>query len=151
MHPKSGHKIEKERIESVKRSVDLVADLLGDFPARVELVHVLRSREGAIPACHPLYAPTGFVQARKKEIEPAFEKARMSLSKAGLPSRRIRSETISGVRSRAEAIAEKATREKFGVIVLGRKGLTRAEEFFIGRVANKLVQMATHPTIWIVP
>jgi nucleotide-binding universal stress UspA family protein len=133
------------------RAVDRVADFLGDFVGRVCLVHVLRSREEAIPACHPLYAPTGFVHSREKEIEPAIENARISLSKAGIPSSRIESETISGVRSRAEAIAEKAAREKYGVIVMGRKGLTHTDEFFLGRVTHKVVQMATHPTIWIVP
>ena len=137
--------------EASMRAVDLVTALLGNFPEKVGLVYVVRSREGEIPACHPLYAPSGFVRERKKEIEPVFADAKSRLAKAGFPSGRVKVEMISGVRSRAEAIAAKADRENYGVIVMGRKGLTRTEDFSMGRVTYKVVQLATHPTIWIVP
>jgi hypothetical protein len=57
---------------------------------------------------------------------------------------------ITGVASRAAAIYEEALRGGYGTIVAGRKGISRVEEFNMGRVTSKLLQLAKGLAVWIV-
>ena len=38
----------------------------------------------------------------------------------------------------------------YGAIALGRRGLSRMEEFFMGRVTNRVAHMAKGLALWIV-
>jgi nucleotide-binding universal stress UspA family protein len=48
------------------------------------------------------------------------------------------------------SIVEEARARNFSTIVVGRRGLSRVEEFFIGRVSNKIVHMARDKAVWVV-
>ena len=49
---------------------------------------------------------------------------------------------ITGVYSRAKAIVEEARLGNYGTIVVGRRGLSKVQEFFIGRGSNQVIQLA---------
>ena len=53
--------------------------------------------------------------------------------------------------SRAGTIVDQARRGGYGTIVVGRKGVTRVEEFFMGRVSSKVLQLAKDMAVWVVP
>ena len=93
---------------------------------------------------------TGEIQRVKEEIEKVFETARNCLEKKGVPSNRIVTKVVCGVKSRAATIVEYARQEGYGTIVLGRRGLSRFKEFFIGRVSNKVLNMVHYRAVWVV-
>ena len=63
---------------------------------------------------------------------------------------RVEIKLRTGMGSRAGAIIEQAKLGGYGTIVLGRRGLSKIPEFFIGRVSNKVIQMAKERAVWIV-
>ena len=67
-----------------------------------------------------------------------------------LGKERISTKIITGVLSRAAAIVKEARQENYDTIVLGRRGLTQVQTFFIGRVTNKVIHMARERTVWVV-
>ena len=89
-----------------------------------------------------------------KEAEKAatilLEEAIDRLERAGLKRDRISTEIRSGAPSRAEAIVEEARSSGYGTIVVGRRGLSRVEEFFMGRVSKKILQLAKWTAVWVV-
>ncbi|MGW8323578.1 MAG: universal stress protein, partial [Thermodesulfobacteriota bacterium] len=58
---------------------------------------------------------------------------------------------ISWGESRAGTIVDQARRGGYGTIVVGRKGVTKVEEFFMGRVSSKVLQLAKNMAVWVVP
>jgi nucleotide-binding universal stress UspA family protein len=71
-------------------------------------------------------------------------------SRAGLNRDRISTKIRSGAASRAEAIVEEARNSGCGTIVVGRRGLSRVEDFFMGRVSKKVLQLAKWTAVWVV-
>jgi nucleotide-binding universal stress UspA family protein len=86
----------------------------------------------------------------EKSMGYVFEEASVHLEKAGFNSNQITTRMITGVPSRAGAIVVEALKEGCGTIVVGRRGLTNVEEFFMGRVSNKVIQMAREMAVWVV-
>ncbi len=50
----------------------------------------------------------------------------------------------------AQAILQEQEAEGFGTIVVGRRGVSKAEEFLFGSVSNKIVHYAKGCTVWVV-
>jgi hypothetical protein len=46
---------------------------------------------------------------------------------------------------------EEATKGGYGTIVVGRRGVSKVYEFLMGRVSNKVIQMAKDQAVWVVP
>jgi nucleotide-binding universal stress UspA family protein len=57
---------------------------------------------------------------------------------------------VSDVPSRAEAIVKEAREGDYGTIVLGRRGLSKVQEFLLGRVSNKVINIIRRRALWIV-
>ncbi|MFH1351545.1 MAG: universal stress protein [Pseudomonadota bacterium] len=91
-----------------------------------------------------------WTEAGKKERERVFERARRHLLEAGLDPKRLNTKVITGVSSRAGAIIQEAEEGKYGTVVVGRRGLSKVEEFIMGRVSSKVVHMARDRAVWIV-
>ena len=72
------------------------------------------------------------------------------LEKAGLDRDRISTKIRSREPSRASAIVDEARKGGYGTIVVGRRGLSRWEEFFMGRVSKKILQLANWNAVWVV-
>ena len=90
-----------------------------------------------------------FLEA-ERSTEAVFQKAAGHLEKAGVEGDRISTKILTGVASRAKAIVEEAKNGGYGTIVVGRKGLSRVEEFIMGRVSNKVVELAKEMAVWVV-
>lgn len=88
--------------------------------------------------------------AMEKALEPVLDEAQARLTRAGLDPAKITRKVVKGVTSRAGAILEEAEREGIDTIVIGRRGLSKVKEFFMGRVSNKVIQMAKEKAVWIV-
>lgn len=125
------------------RAVRFVADMLGNKEGyKVGLVYVVRGGDKSNQA---VLTANGI-----DDTGPIFREALNILTKAGFDSRHITTKTISGVMSRAGAIVNKAEKNGWGTIVVGRRGLSSVGDFFMGRVSNKVVHAGRKDTVWIV-
>ena len=147
--------------EGATRAVQYTADILEGTPhMEVTLVHMIKninifrqmfgsafqsSKTGGAPQKEGLE-----VEEARKSLEPAFHDARKVLLQAGFPPGKITEHVQSGVSSQAGGILDYAEREGYGTIVVGRRGLTKVQEFFMGSVSSKVVQLARDRAVWVV-
>ena len=86
----------------------------------------------------------------QKAAEVLLNVAVRRLEKTGVSSDRISTKIVTGMTSRAKAIIEEAKKGGYGTIVVGRRGHSRVEQFFMGRVSNKVVQLGKKMAVWVV-
>jgi nucleotide-binding universal stress UspA family protein len=80
----------------------------------------------------------------------AFEEAKTKLIESGFRADNVSTKIITGAYSRAREIVNETKQKGYGTIVLGRRGISRPRDFFIGRVTNKVIHMARDRTVWII-
>jgi nucleotide-binding universal stress UspA family protein len=147
--------------DGAMRAVQYVADVLqGSSKTEVTLLHAVRGFDIFQRVLGRSFVPSdenGWVeQAAKelegagKEMEPVFAEARDVLTKAGLRCDSEHCKIVRGVSSRAGAIVKEAENGGYDTIVVGRRGISKVQEFFMGRVSNKVIQLAKDKTIWVV-
>jgi nucleotide-binding universal stress UspA family protein len=146
--------------DEAMRAVEHVGTMLAGSDCAVTLFHVLRSFEffslgfenAFVPGPEVLGAeePKAEFQRAEEAIKTTYNQARDTLEKAGLKGDQIKSKIVTGAVSRARGIVEEAKREGYGTIVVGRRGLSRVEEFFMGRVSSKVMQLAKEMAVWVV-
>jgi len=141
--------------------VDYVAKMVGCCPAfEVTLFHVMRGFDIFHQAVgkSPAQAPDSAWQERlAKELEQAgsgieavFAEATKRLVEAGMEAARVSRKVIKGASSRAGAIVDEVEKGGFDTVVVGRRGLSKVQEFFMGRVSNKVIHLAKDKTVWVV-
>lgn len=126
--------------EGAMRAVDCVADMLNGSGYRINLTHVVRLREDEM----------GFIADAEQFISEAFDKAIDRLIASGIARDLISTEIITGARSRAEVIVKEADQGGYGTIVVGRRGISRINEFLMGGVSSKVIQLARGHAVWVV-
>jgi len=92
----------------------------------------------------------GCVEELREKVNQSFDDASARLTRVGVDPERISTRMISGARSRAAVLVQKADQGGFGTIIVGRRGLSRLKEFFIGRVSNKVMQLVRDQAVWVV-
>ncbi|MEZ4526088.1 MAG: universal stress protein [Desulfobacterales bacterium] len=133
-------------------AVDCIGKLMGDTDCEVTLCHVIRPM-GIHLGFMKLFNPeqeADWTTANRAEVEPALSEAVTRLKNAGFSAGRISTEIVANKISRASAITHKAEEEGYGTVVVGRRGLTAVEEFIMGRVSTKILNMASKMAVWIV-
>jgi nucleotide-binding universal stress UspA family protein len=120
------------------RTVDYVGKILGGSPLDLCLINVIRGDKRE------------FVKGAKSKISSVLEQAKRQLMKSGFDGAQISTRIVTGAHSRAETIVNEARKGGYGSIVVGRRGLSKVQDFFIGRVSNKVVQLAKREAVWIV-
>jgi nucleotide-binding universal stress UspA family protein len=134
-------------------AVRCAAALLDPAKCEILLCHVIRPLSAQRMGAKELFLPkheADWIAANQKKILPVINEAKRRLRKAGLSEEQISSEILTHQKSRAAAIVNAATKGGYDTIVLGRRGLTAAGEFKIGRVSRKILQFAYRYTVWIV-
>ncbi len=89
-------------------------------------------------------------EERRLLMESIMLEEKRALVKSGIDPGIVRLKIKSGAGSRAEAIIREASENGYGTVMVGRKGLSKIEEFCIGQVSHKLLQLARDKAIWIV-
>ena len=123
---------------SSMRSVEYVGNIMKGSNSEIKLVHVIRS------------GYSEYLKELEIRIESFFESAKKKLQRSGIDPKTISTKIISGAQSRAVAIYHEATQSKFDTIVVGRRGLSRVQSFVMGRVSNKVIQIAKNKAVWII-
>lgn len=118
--------------EGAMNAIRAVGALLGTSDWEVNLLCVIRLGE----------EKKELIQEAEREMGIAFEQALDILKKAGFPPARISTRIITGAQSRSQTIVSEAGQKGCGTITVGRRGLSRISEFFMGRVSNKVVHLA---------
>jgi nucleotide-binding universal stress UspA family protein len=146
--------------DEAMRAVDYVGTMLAGSDCAVTLFHVLRGFEFLSLGFEGIFVPSpevlsgeelrGEFQRAAEAIKTVCNQAIDKLEQAGLKRDQIHTKIVTGAASRAKAIVEEANREGYGTIVVGRRGLSRVEEFFMGRVSSKVVQLAKEMAVWVV-
>lgn len=142
------------------KAVDYVATMLDGSDIQVLLFHAVRGfdifQRGQGKSFVPEHNKDWLERAElelteaSKAIEPAFAEAEKRLIAAGLAADKVSHKVVTGVGSRAGAIVSEAQEGGFDTIVVGRRGLSKVQEFFMGRVSNKVIQMSRKKAVWVV-
>jgi nucleotide-binding universal stress UspA family protein len=90
------------------------------------------------------------LEAFKSKVARLFQDVKGRLMASGFESDKISEKIISGIRSRSDAIVKEAEVGGFGTIVVGRRGLSKVEAFFMGRVGHEVVYGGKKFTVWVV-
>jgi nucleotide-binding universal stress UspA family protein len=131
------------------RATEFVGKILGGYGFSVELLHVIRAFSGLAPESPELLMPGEYVDNHQKKMAETFASLRQKLIGFGFEDQKITEKIISGAFSRAGAIVEEAEAQGCDTIVVGRKGISSVQEFFIGRVSNKIIYTGRKTTVWI--
>jgi nucleotide-binding universal stress UspA family protein len=135
---------------SSRRAVDFVADNAGGNNYSVHLIHVIRGFGSLVPDNPEFMMPAENVELAQNEMMELFSDTKAKLIKSGFDENRITERIITGVYSRAGAIVQEAESEGYGTIVIGRKGLSKVQEFFMGRVCNKVIHSGRQFSVWVI-
>ena len=134
------------------RAVDFVASLAANNPSRILLFHAIRCPNLPVdaPDVPTLPSAADLIQRASETIEPILDSYRRKLGGVGFDPNRVNIKLVSGVQSRARAIVTEAKVGGYGTIVMGRRGLSKVEEFFMGRVTNKTIHLAENSAVWVI-
>lgn len=121
-----------------RRAVDFAGKAMGSSGFEIELINVIRGDREK------------YVALAKESIELAYDEMEKALIESGFEPDLISLKTITGARSRAGEIIREAGLGNYGTIFVGRRGLSKVREFFMGRVGNKVIQMARKQAVWVI-
>lgn len=143
------------------KAVEFTAKLLGgsgDYEARV--FHAIQGLgavrfellEDACPeqADDAAAAAETCIKDFKARVARVLHAATAMLAESGFDPARITKMVVSGARNRADAIVTEAERCGCGTIVVGRRGLSRVDAFFMGRVSHAVVYAGKQFSVWVV-
>jgi nucleotide-binding universal stress UspA family protein len=137
--------------DNAVRAVDYAAGVLGGAPGvRVTLLYVERA-----PGRDSFDSEAAWLDQCKVEHDRVFDflkAARARLAAAGLPDTAIAERTVlcSVEPSIAQTILDVQQEGGFGTLVVGRRGITKGEEFLFGSVSTRLVHNARNCAVWVV-
>ncbi|ADK84221.1 UspA domain protein [Desulfarculus baarsii DSM 2075] len=86
----------------------------------------------------------------RQQADAVLGQAKARLMRHGLPEERIETKALPRNADAARDILFEAEQGLYDALVLGRRGLSKAQEFFVGSVTNKIVQHAERVPVWIV-
>ncbi len=137
--------------DNALRAVDYAATILGGAPnVRVTLLYIERA-----PNRDRFDTETAWLAQCQLDHERVFDflkTARTRLVAAGIPDAAVSERTVlcSAEPSIAQTILDVQQEGGFGTLVVGRRGLTKGEEFLFGSVSSKLVHNAKNCAVWVV-
>jgi nucleotide-binding universal stress UspA family protein len=130
-------------------AVDFVGKHFGLYDYSVELFHVIRG-VGTLNPMSPDYIPAEVLTLIQDEVMRKIEQLKGRLIKAGFDENKVAGKVLNGAESRAEEIVREAESGDFGTIIIGRRGLSRVQDFFMGRVSYKVIHSGRDFTVWVV-
>ena len=86
----------------------------------------------------------------RKKIEAFLDQAEQMLLQAGLDSRQIKRKFCWRCSDIARAVLSEADKGGCGTVIIGRRGISKAQEFFLGSVSTKILQQAGNKAVWVV-
>lgn len=140
------------------KAVDFVASLLGGQGYEVCIFHAIIGLDAVtfeipaqtMPEPHESELPDSCLEAFKIRVARLFRNIREKLVRAGFEPEKISEKIRTGVYSRSDAIVKEAQDGGYSTIVVGRRGLSQVDSFFMGRVGHEVVYGGKNFTVWVV-
>ena len=149
--------------ENANRAVLYTAEIVGNSPDfTVALLHVERLPERDIFPDESQWKAA--CSAQEQEVRTFLDDARRTLEAKGVPADAISVEYVVHCRSPfysppphcslghsiSQNILSAAEQGGYGTVVIGRRGLSKTEEFLFGSVSTKIIHSARNCTVWVV-
>ena len=137
--------------DNAVRAVDYAAAILGDASGvRVTLLYIERAPGRDLFETEEAWKDQCVIEHGR--VFDFLKAARARLTDAGVTGEAIfeRTELCSTEPSIARTILRVQQEGGFGTLVVGRRGLTKGEEFLFGSVSTKLVHDAKNCAVWVV-
>ena len=150
-----------DKSEFTARIFDYVTNYLGLQNKDLLLFHVIRKFElpvveGKLPRPDAGWLDW-FEKVRRETwycereiMESLFQQRIKTFEESGGDASRIKTKIVQGVSSRAGSVVAEAEEGGYGTIVIGRRGLSRVEEFLMGRVSAKVLELARGMAVVVV-
>jgi len=158
-----GGKVEAHKIlvaldgsENALRAVDHVSFIVESCRSDQIQVLLLNTWPGLVTLTGPRLIPnlssfnSSAQDTHKKKMESYLDQAENMLLEAGLPAQRIKKKICWRCSDISKSILSEAEKGGYGTIVLGRRGISKAQEFFMGSISTKVIQLAGEKAVWIV-
>lgn len=136
--------------ENAKRAVLYVADFLGGFPGfRVTLLNI-------IPEPPEDYFKTPeerlkWIEEHRHKTEKMLENYRQILIQSGFSEDKTSVKLIiKDCPSVAECILDELNKLKACTAVVGRRGISKKEEFLFGSTSSKIIHEAKNCSVWVI-
>ena len=139
-----------DRSEGAMRAVDFVGELMGGHDFNVTLLHVIRNGEQIKPGASFKPMPEEDIQTEEQKMQAVFDEAKRRLVDYGFKPDHVTSKVITGAQSPPRTIVKEAEQGGYSPIVIGRRGLSRFQEFFMGSVSNQVIQLGVEQAVWVV-
>jgi nucleotide-binding universal stress UspA family protein len=92
-----------------------------------------------------------WITDKRESLLVVLERYRQILIQSGFPKSKIRTELVVGDgRPVSSIILEKQKEVSSCALVVGRRGISKSEEFLFGSVSNALVRSANNCSVWII-
>jgi len=133
------------------RAADFAGRMLAGHKIGIHLVSIVRgvSATGSVDSGDQTERED--LAASPDEATKKILEAREHLLQAGVSSQQVTWQLIADVHSRAEAIVAEADSKGCDTIIVGRRGHSRINYFFIGSVSAKVIQLGRQHTVWVIP
>jgi nucleotide-binding universal stress UspA family protein len=136
--------------ENSRMALLYVADFLGGFPGfRVILISVLSVPE--VDFFESEDARKNWIKVKHTELLEMLERYRQILIQSGFGEDEVLTKLIL-TKDKPVSLVILEMQEKYNActLVVGRKGVSRKEEFLFGSVSNRLMHKATRCAVWVV-
>ena len=143
-----------DQSEEALKVVQYVADALaGRAGVELTLFHVIREflpihaefDLGVLPEVQ-----ARFEEGSRQAMGQVFADAKRVLAQAGFSEGQVTTQIQSGGPDVAHEIIAQAETGGYDTIALGRRGMGRVRQFFMGSVSTKVVQHVRGCTVWVV-
>jgi nucleotide-binding universal stress UspA family protein len=138
--------------ENSRRAVEYLALWAACSEAvRVVLVHVVKEpSEDVLPDRDEREK---YVGQKRDSADALLARCRERLEKLGVPAERIRAKTLycKPPQTVVDAILGEIREDDYDTIVLGRRGVSKKEEYIFGSVSQSLVREVVDISVWVVP
>lgn len=134
-----------DRSEGAARAVDFVGELMQGFNFEITLLHMIRSSKQTPPEFLE-----DEIRSEKEDMRPVLDTTKKRLVRFGFPAEAISINISSSPANRGMAIVDEAVKANASTIVVGRRGLSRIKEFFMGSVSRSVIQFGRDHAIWVI-
>ncbi len=139
--------------ENSRRAVDHASFMLSGTDCPITVFHTQRHVTRYVPMEMLTAEPTLEKEWREKsggEIASCMEKYKTMLLEGGIEDHRISIKVADGTRSAANDILAEAKAGDYGTIVMGRRGISRFKELYMGSVTSKVLQQGHGVALWVI-
>ena len=140
-------------IDDSPRSIAAI-EYVGSFVGRLAEVHLCLLH--IYPEPPPDYAQSGapldeYKSAQEEKANRLFVQGKRILQSHGIDPDTVSSLCqISSQQSISATILDLQTREHYGTIVVGKRGISKAEEFLFGSISNALIHNGRDIAVWVI-